>query len=223
MRYILMMLWVLSFSQSAICQISDADPITPLQTVPIPIEAFSTDKAVNFQMITDKKFTGQDKFGFFGVANLLNRYDNQRQKNEFMVLSMASFQIFKRISIAGGMWVNNTMGVRPTAALNYTQAGSKFLLVYVSRIDLTESHNLENVFIGEFYPKISKNWGLYNRLQAMYNYSFGGQAHDRSYIYLRAGASYRNFRFGLGSNIDYYGPDRKENLSAGVFLGTQLF
>ena len=214
---------VLCFSQSVVCQISDTDSIRPLQKVPIAIEAFTTDKAVNFQMITDKKFTGQNKFGFFGVANLLNRYDNDRQKNEFMVLSMASFQIFRRISIATGMWVNNTMGVRPTAALNYTQAGSKFLLVYVSRIDLTESHNLENVLICEFYPKISKSWGLYNRLQAMYNYSLGGQAHDRSYIYLRAGASYRNFRFGLGSNIDYYGPDRLENLSAGLFLGTQLF
>jgi hypothetical protein len=218
-----MLLSVLSFSEPAICQVSDTNSIEPLQTIPIPVEALATDKAINFQMITDKKFTGQNKFGFFGVANILNTYNNDRQKNEFMVLSMATFQIFKRISIAGGMWVNNTMGVRPTAALNFTQAGSKFLLVYVSRIDLTETHNLENVFIGEFYPRISKNWGLYNRLQVMYNYSLGGQAHDRSYIYLRAGASYRNFRFGLGSNIDYYGPDRMEPLSAGLFLGTQLF
>lgn len=195
---------------------------TPIQ-VPIPIEALATDKAVNFQTIINKKFSGQDHFGFFAVANLLNRYDNDKEKNEFMVLTMANYQLFNKISFNAGIWANNIVGVRPTLGFSYTQISKNYLLVYTPRIDLTQDHNIENVLIFEYYPKINKNWSLYSRIQAMYNHNIAKHSHDRSYLYLRLGTAYKNLRFGLGSNIDYYGPDRIGKVSFGVFIGTQLF
>lgn len=211
---------------TAICvnaQTSDTLVIQPPTVAPIPIEALATDEAINFQMIVSKRFLSRSKFGFFSVVNLLDTYGNDRGKNEFMVLSMASYALFKGLSLNAGLWTNSALGARPTVAVNYTHIGKEFLIVCVPRVDLIQDHNVESVLIAEFFPMLSDDWGLYNRVQALYNYNVEQEAHDRSYFYVRVGASYKTFRFGVGNNLDYYGPARIHNQSWGLFVGALLF
>lgn len=119
--------------------------------------------------------------------------------------------------------MHNKIGLRPTVALNYTKAGKNFVLADILRIDMIKDHTIENVLILEYFPKISENWSLYNRLQTLYSYNIKQQAHERSYINVRLGVSYKHFRFGAGANLDYYGPLPIHQLSMGLFAGTILF
>jgi hypothetical protein len=223
MRFFFTATFITGIAMCVSAQNADTLVEKPPVVAPIPIEAFATDEAINFQMIVNKRFSGQSKFGFFSVVNLLDTYDNDRSKNEFMVLSMASYALFKGISLNAGLWTNRALGARATVAVSYTRVGKDFLVVCVPRVDLIQDHNVESVLIAEFFPMLSDNWGLYNRVQGLYNYNVEQEAHDRSYLYVRVGASYRMFRFGAGTNLDYYGPERIHHQSWGVFVGTLLF
>lgn len=197
--------------------------VQPPSSSPIPVEVMLTDKSVSAQIILNKKLPGKSKLGFLGVVNSLNTYQNNKDQNEFMTLSMVSYNLFNELSINGGLWMHNVIGLRPTIALNYTRTGKNFVLADILRIDITKDHTIENVLILEYFPKISENWSLYNRLQTLYSYNNKQQAHERSYINVRTGVSYKHLRFGAGANFDYYGPIPIQQLSIGVFVGTILF
>jgi len=42
--------------------------------------------------------------------------------------------------------------------------------------------------------------------------------HDRSYIYGRIGLSYKKVGFGLGTNLDWYGPNKLRKDNYGIFV-----
>lgn len=62
-------------------------------------------------------------------------------------------------------------------------------------------------------------------MQGLYKCSTEDGKHERSYLYLRAGISIKNLSFGIGANLDKYGPPKnqiiKENY--GVFTKADLF
>lgn len=60
-------------------------------------------------------------------------------------------------------------------------------------------------------------------LQMLYGFIPQWGDHARSYLIARVGLSYREFTFGAGSNIDYYGPARQNENNFGLFLSVQLF
>lgn len=197
--------------------------VQPPLSSPIPVEVLLTDKSVSTQIIINKKLPGKSKLGFLGVINSLNTYQNNKDQNEFMALSMVSYNLFNELSINTGFWMHNTIGLRPTVALNYTKTGENFVLADILRIDITGDHTIENVLIMEYFPKISKKWSLYNRLQTLYSHNIKQQTHERSYINVRVGVSYKHLRFGAGANLDYYGPIPIHQLSIGGFTGIILF
>lgn len=190
---------------------------------PVPIEALFMKDAVNIQMTVNKRFSSQSKLGFFGVVNLLNTYDNNKDKNETMILTMASYELFEGFTINAGMWTNNVIGTRPSLALNYTIIGEDFLLINVPRIDLSEDHNIEHALIFEYFPRLTDTLILYSRVQGLYNYNVEEKAHDRSYIDLRLGVTYHKIRMGVGANLDFYGPKGIYKQNIGLFVGTMLF
>ncbi len=197
--------------------------VPPPSSSPIPIEVMLTGRSVSTQIMLNKKFTGNSKLGFLGVVNSLNTYQNNKDQNEFMTLSMVSYNLINELSINTGVWMHNKIGLRPTVAVHYTKANENFVLADILRIDMIKDHTIENVLILEYFPKISKNWSLYNRLQTLYSYNTKQQTHERSYINARMGVSFKNFRFGAGANLDYYGSLPIHRLSIGVFAGTILF
>jgi len=194
-----------------------------LSTTPIPIEALFTTEAVNLQMTVNKELFAQSRWRFFSAVNLLNTYDNTKAKNETMVLATVSYELFKGISIHAGMWTNNIIGTRPTIGLSHTLVGKDFVLINMPRVDLIENHNIENVLIFEYFPSITENLRFYGKVQGLYNYDLENKAHDRSYIDLRVGVTYKKLRIGLGANLDFYGPKATYKQNIGVFVGTTLF
>lgn len=196
---------------------------TPQKSPPIPIEAFAGNKGLVFQMILNKSFGQKSRFGFFTVTNFVGDYADQNQQNQFLSQSFLTANLWKGFYINAGVSLNYMTGFRPSAGLQYVFAKRNFLAVILPRIDLTQTKNFETFGLVEYQPKFNKEWGLYTRIQSLFNQNTQLNFHDRSYVWLRLGASYKNFQFGWGMNIDYYGPAKLNENSFGAFLRTELF
>jgi hypothetical protein len=202
---------------------SASSPTAKKVSPPIPVEAFAGDKGLVFQMIVSKHFSPKSRFGFFNVTNFVGDYESTNQKNQYLSQSLITADVWKGFSINAGVTMNYMTGFRPTAGLQYVFANRHFLAVVLPRFDLTQTYNFETFGLMEYKPKLSKTWGLYTRVQAIYNYNTKLNFHDRSYVWLRLGASYNNYQFGIGSNFDVYGPSKINENSFGVFFRTELF
>ena len=216
--------------EPAFSQVQDSLKTSPIQTreVPIPIELFAGDKALTFQLIVSKQFSSKSRFGFFNVTNFMGGYKEVSQTSEFFSQSLLTAEVWRGISLTTGLSTigssnTNFITVRPTAGLQYLFANRDFVVVVLPRFDLTQTYNFETFSVFEYTPMLSKKWGLYTRLQGLYNYNTKLNFHEVSSLYVRLGMSYKNMQFGLGTNYDFYGPDTSAVKNFGLFIKTDLF
>ncbi|MCW2259518.1 MULTISPECIES: hypothetical protein [Sphingobacterium] len=189
---------------------------------PINTEILGSNRGLALQMIIDKKFKTIPKLGFFSVTSLVGEWDSN-QINDYMTQASLTYDIAKGFKLAGGLHVTPVKGMRPIAGIIYTVANPTWLFVANSRIDYSKDTNVEGMFLVEYKPQINDNWRLYSRIQALYEYSTVINLQTRSYLMARAGLSYREITFGVGANIDYYGPEKHNENSIGGFLSFLLF
>lgn len=197
--------------------------VTPQRNTPIPVEAFAGDQGMVFQMIVSKRFTPNSRFGFFNVTSIVGDYAAANQQNQFLTQAFITANIWKGFSVNAGASLNDVTGFRPSAGLQYVFANKQILAVIIPRCDLSQTYNVETFGLLEYKPKFNKNWGLYTRAQGLYNHNTRQNFHDRSYVWIRLGASYKQFQFGLGANVDFYGPGKMNENSFGVFVRAELF
>lgn len=198
------------------------NPKIPVVNPPINTELLFSNRGVAFQMIIDKKINSIPKLGFFSVTSLVGEWDND-QINDYMTQASLTYEIVKGLKVAGGFHVTPVKGMRPIAGLIYSKANPTWLFVANSRIDFSKDTNIEGMFLVEYKPKINDNWRFYSRIQALYEYSTVIDMQTRSYVMGRAGLSYKEITFGVGTNIDYYGPEKHNENSIGGFLSFLLF
>ncbi len=193
----------------------------PIKNPPITTEALFGNRGMSFQMIIDKKFQSVPRLGFFSVTNLVGEWDNNRIE-DYMTQANLTFEFAKGFKLTGGFHVTPVTGIRPTAGVMYTYANPDWLVVVNSRTDLSQDINVEGLVLVEYKPKINDKWRFYSRLQGLYEYNTVIEKHYRSYIVARAGVSIKEFTFGAGANIDYYGPAEHNENNVGGFLSFQL-
>lgn len=189
---------------------------------PINTELLFSNRGIAFQMIIDKKFNSIPKLGVFSVTSLVGEWDDDKI-NDYMTQSSLTYEIVKGLKLAGGFHVTPVKGMRPIAGLIYTKANPNWLFVVNSRIDFSKDTNVEGMFLVEYKPKINDKWRFYSRAQALYEYSTVIDMQTRSYVMTRAGLSYKEITFGIGTNVDYYGPEKHNENSIGGFLSFLLF
>lgn len=218
-------------STNAFSQVQDSietDFSAYTENAPVPIEAFAGNKGLYFQMIVSKQFLPTSRFGFFNVTSFNGNYKEKEQSADLYSQAMLTAQVWKGISLVTGLSafgssVGTPLSVRPTVGFQYLFANRKFLAVIVPRFDLTQTYNFETFVVFEYKSMLSENWGIYTRVQGLFNYNMKSDFHEISNIYLRVGLSYKNFQFGIGSNFDFYGPDYSDNKNLGVFVKTDIF
>ncbi|MCR4032096.1 MULTISPECIES: hypothetical protein [Flavobacterium] len=195
-----------------------------IHDVPIPVEAFASNNGVSFQLIVSKHFNSNSRFGFFNVSQFTGNYTTEDQnKNEMMTLALATFDVWKGFSLNAGAYIDNFTGFSPTAGVQYVFANREFLIIALPRIDLIRNYNFELFGLVEYRPMFNAKWGLYTRVQALYNENIKQEYHERSYVNLRLGTAYENYQFGIGYNYDVYGPFKTSQNSIGGFLRAELF
>ncbi len=206
---------------SAQPETAESRPVGP-PNPPVSVETFAGNRYLNFQMIVAKPFAPGSRFSFFNVTNFNGSYQNELRKNEFLTQALINYRVVGGLSLAGGATLNYMTGFRPTAGLQYTAANREWLLVLLPRVDLRDDNNLEGFALLEYKPRLSETLGLYSRVQGLYNHNTRQEFHDRSYLYARVGLTYRQYAFGVGANVDQYGPFRVATSSYGAFIRADL-
>jgi hypothetical protein len=220
-QYLLLIALLASLSEFAIGQQSDTT-IKPT-VAPVPVEIFPETRGLYYQMIINKLLAPKSRFGIFNITAFRADYNNDPSKNEFYTLATLTAKVWKGFSIIGGGTIISVPGFHPTIGPQYTYISKNVVLILIGRVDLTETHNIENLALFQFNPKFSKKWGAYMRVQELFNYNPEANSHARSALYLRLGLSYNSYQFGFGTNVDFYGPDKINENSYGGFLSVYLF
>ena len=194
------------------------------QSAPIPLEIFLGSDGWTSQLIIDKKFAPDSKFGFFGLSYLKADYDNDQFLRESINLAFLKYDLFKGINLLSGAAFNSNWGFRPYVGGQYGYHSRNFMGVVNSGFQLTETKNFESLAIAEYRPALKGAWSLYTHVQGLYSRNTEVGEHDRSFLYSRLGLSYKTFSFGCALNYDWYGygPMKIENHQFGIFVSTVL-
>lgn len=187
------------------------------ERAPIPMEIFFGHEKINYLAIMNFSF-GDSKFGYFGVSSVLLPYENEEANNEFVMNNVLTYNFSGKFYATGGAQFHYAKGVVPTAGLQFFSANPKWLFLLSPNLQFAPDTNVETVGIMEYKPKLSPNLGLYTRLQGIYNHNLKNGLHDRSLLYLRLGLTKNRTRFGLGFNLDFYGPNRAREENFGLFI-----
>lgn len=196
--------------------------VAQYENPPVPFETVAGNRGVSLQMIVNKKFRSLPSLGVFSVTNYVVEWDS-KNLSDLMTKASLTWQVVKGFDLMAGVHVTPFTGTRPSAGLMYTFANRKWLAVANQRFDIKQDGAAEMLLLGEFKPSISRNLYLYTRAQALYAFNTRDAAHERSYVFLRAGLTWKEFSIGAAANFDYYGPMKVFKGNYGGFLMIQLF
>jgi hypothetical protein len=184
---------------------------------PLPVEFLFSDKQLYFQMVVKKQFAPEGRLGYFTVATYSSSYDDFSNVKITMPMHLY-YNIWKGFSPVGGAAINSVVGFSPYTGLQHNYSSRKILSVTVASFYINAEHDFKVFGLYEYKPRINENWSLYSRLQFMYNTSLKEGTHNRSYIYLRVGVKKESLIFGLGANLDQYGPFKTFEDNYGAFV-----
>jgi len=212
----LLILFLICFHSVLVSAQESLPDITP--SPPIPAEFMIGSDRLTYQIVVNKSFSSKSKFGFLSVSTFAVDYKNDKSENDYMTPAFLNYRLIGGFGLTSGVAVNSNWGFRPFNGLQYVFANRKILALIVSGFYLTESHNFETLALIEFKPKFNNEWALYSRLQVLVSQNMEYDNHDRSYVYGRLGVSYKSVGFGLGTNLDWYGPAKISKENYGIFV-----
>lgn len=187
--------------------------------VPTPVEFMVGHNRMFFQMVVKKKFSPESKFGFLSVSSFSASYDNNKEDLDLAMPVLINYNIYKGFGLVGGTSINNAVGFAPLLGAQHSFANKEWVAVTVASVFLHSKRNVELFGIYEYKPSLSPKTSLYTRVQFLYIHSTRDDLHARSFLQLRAGLKMNALNFGLGANLDQYGPEKNFKPNYGVFVG----
>jgi len=191
----------------------------PQAKVPTPVEIMAGNNRLFFQMVVKKKFTPDSKFGFLSVSSFSTSYDNAMNDLDLAIPVLINYNIYKNFSLVGGSTINNKVGFSPLVGAQHSFSNKEWVVVTIASLFLNSSKNMELFGIYEYKPQISPKTNLYTRLQFLYIHNTQENYHARSFLQLRTGLKINALNFGLGANLDQYGPEKLFKPNYGIFVG----
>ena len=198
------------------------EPNTPPINPPITMELMAGNRGVLYQLIVNKKLQSIPKLGFFSVTNGTAAWEKELIP-DIMTQAHITYSLFKGLDISSGMQYTPIYGFRPVAALFYSYASKDFFVLLNPKVDLKDDLASEALALVEYKPQLNDKLNFYSRIQGLYGFVPKSGDHNRSYLMLRAGLSYKEFTIGAASNFDWYGPFKQNENNFGLFINTQLF
>lgn len=207
----------IGFAPVAMTQRVFAQEIPP--KVPTPVEFMAGNNRMFFQMVLKRKFTPESKFGFLSVTSFSASYDNDMEELDLALPVLINYNIYKGFGLVGGTTINNSVGFSPLLGAQHSFANKEWVAVTVASFFLNSKRNVELFGIYEYKPSLSPKTNLYTRVQFLYIHSTRDNHHARSFLQLRAGLKKNSLNFGLGANLDQYGPQKTFKPNYGIFVG----
>lgn len=196
--------------------------VQEVKNPPIVLEILPGTNGYAAQMTVNKSFRNFHKFGIFSVTNFSSKWRETYSKDMMNQIHL-TYQFAKGFKMLAGTHYTPHSGLRPNTAVLYTYSSKTILFSMMPRIDLSKHSNWEGFALFEYKPQINQQWDIYTRAQGLYCAGMKNGDHARSYLMLRAGLSYKDFRFGLGANWDAYGPNKTSKENYGIFIASNVF
>jgi hypothetical protein len=187
--------------------------------VPTPVEFMAGNNRMFFQMVVKKQFTPESKFGFLSVSTFSASYDNEKEELDMAIPLLINYKVYKGFGLVGGTTLNNSVGFSPLVGAQHSFSNKEWVAVTIASIFLHSKRNVEFFGIYEYKPSLSPKTNLYTRAQFLYIHSTQENLHARSFLQLRAGLKKNSLNFGLGANLDQYGPQKTFKPNYGIFVG----
>jgi hypothetical protein len=185
---------------------------------PIPVEAFFGNNGMYYQTNAKKTFTPYSRFSFFSLATFTADYGNDLFKNRMLIEAQISYSIKAGFGMMIGTDINAVTGFSTITGPQHIYTSRKVLTVTIASFFLNEKRDFKLFGLYEFKPLLRGRWFLYNRVQFIYNHSLKEGVHNRSYIYFRSGLKKEALVFGLGANLDQFGPTKIFEDNFGLFI-----
>lgn len=196
---------------------------TPVQAqapkVPTPVELMAGHERLFFQMVMKKNFSPESKLGFLSVSSFSTGYNNDLDELDLVMPVLFNYNFYKGFGLVAGTTINSRVGFSPLAGVQHSFANKEWVVVSIASFFLNASKNVELFGIYEYKPQLTTKYNLYTRLQYMYAHSIAANHHARSFLQVRAGLKREAFSYGVGANLDQYGPEKDFKPNYGVFVG----
>lgn len=183
---------------------------------PVSAEIILGAERTSFQISMNKPIAGD--FRYMNITTGIGYYDLNKGRTELTMINSIIYQFHPNVGISGGLDYHYVSGIVPSAAAHFSYADPVWRFQIIPFLNLRPDVNSENVFVAEYKPQINDKFRLYTHIMGLYNHNLTLNQHDRSFYKFRLGLIYRNFTFGAGSNLDYYGPARRNINIFGGFL-----
>ena len=193
-----------------------------MPTPPIPVELMLGNKRANLLMIMNRPIDKNRKFTFFNVTVGAADYQNSLAETDMVINNAVLYKLGGHFNASMGLQWNYKVGLVPSIGIQYSKAGPDYLIVIFPSYNLLPNPGLETVAITEIKPKLSEKTRLYTRMQGLFVRDIKNGIHARSGFSMRAGVSVGKCSFGIGTNLDYYGPVKIEKINTGVFTQVRL-
>jgi hypothetical protein len=217
----LLLVSLLVFSINAFSQDTKApQPVIPAP--PTPVELMLGNNRANLLMIMNRPIDSRKKFSFFNVTVGAADYKNNAAETDMVINNALLYNLGKHFNASMGLQWNYKVGLVPSVGIQYSKATPDYLIVIFPSYNFLPSAGVETVAITEIKPKLSNKTRLYTRVQGLYVQNIKLGVHAKSAFSLRAGLTYGKFSFGIGTNFDYYGPQKIEKANTGVFTQIKL-
>lgn len=199
-----------------------AQEASKIQNPPVIMEGLVGSRGFSYQLVADKKFQSIPRLGYYTVVNFQIDW-GESKIGDYMLQGHLTYTILKGLNAEAGFFANPVDGIRPSAGFIYTYANSNVFVLANSRVDIAKNPNAELFALAEYKPELNEKLNLYTKIQGLYCHNLGYDFHSRSYVWLRAGLTVKEFTFGLAGNFDFYGPEKYNKNNLGFFLMVNLF
>jgi hypothetical protein len=186
---------------------------------PLPMEMMFGQDRMDYQLVMKRNFTATSKFSVLAIAVFSENYGKGKKLGDSVVIPFqVNYALGKSgFSLAAGGEANSVAGFGTTIGLTHSKATKEILAISVLSYQLSSAQNVKFFGLYEYKPALNEKWSIYSRLQLTYNQGMAEGAHNRSFLYLRAGLKKGPLGFGLGANFDAYGPSKVARENYGVF------
>nr|WP_315225067.1 hypothetical protein [uncultured Flavobacterium sp.] len=195
------------------------NPIAIAQVRDIPVEVVVGNRAVAHQMYLNKYLDSTSRFGYFGYFRYETPYEN-RQESTFLGQSLVFYDVAEGISLGGGGYVTN-VGFFPQLIAGYSRNAGNISFMAFGTFEPVKSPNSEIFVLVSYSPPLNKSGSLklFSQLIGSYNFSYKNNLqYNFANQYLRLGLDYKDWQFGLATDLVQESPKGLLPTNTGMFL-----